>query len=263
VHPDPITRDVLLGAVNEAGEPWNPLGLRNVLRRYRAVRAGRDVLVALHLWVKRRRQGWDMGRYISRHTVKCLQIGAGPSRASDWLCTDLEPRQQGAVYLDATRRFPIADESFDFVHSEHMIEHVPFLGGKAMLAQCHRILKPGGRIRIATPDLGRLIGLYGHDNVGVARRLIERVALGVFRNSECARPIFALNSAFRDWGHQFLYDEQTLRESLLAAGFVNVERFRYGESRSARLRGIEQHGTVSGDPEVTAFETLVLEAERA
>jgi hypothetical protein len=33
-----------------------------------------------------------------------------------------------------------------------------------------------------------------------------------------------INNFFRDWGHQFIYDEQTLRASMLEAGSPESER---------------------------------------
>lgn len=249
-------------ATGDLRGPWNPQGLRATLKRFWLVRAVYGSLVRTQIWVKRRRQKMDIVSYLRAHEVRCLQIGAGPTSAPGWLRTDLEPRPRGSVFLDATVPFPIPDGSFDWIHSEHMIEHVPFEGGAAMLRECHRILKPGGRIRIATPDLGVLLGLYGQENVGVAKRLIDAVAQGVFKNAACAKPIFAINSAFRDWGHQFLYDEDTLREALLGAGFADVLRCKCGQSGFAPFRDMERHAQVSGDEEVTDFETVVLEALR-
>lgn len=242
------------------GKSWNPLGLRKVLGRYRAIRAGRDALIGVQIWVKRRRQPLDIAAYLRRNRIRCLQIGAGPTSASGWLRTDLTPSQAGCVYLNAIERYPIPDESFDYIHSEHMIEHVSFAGGQRMLQECHRILRRGGRIRLATPDFARLVGMYGRENTGAPQRLIELYARDAYRSAECAKPIFAINNAFHNWGHQFLYDEETLRNSLQAAGFVDIERFRCGESPTPVLRGMELHGSLSGELEVNDFQSLVLEA---
>ena len=59
--------------------------------------------------------------------------------------------------------------------------------------------------------------------------------------SEAVRDCFWMNKAFRGWGHQFLYNAQTLTECLHDAGFDTIEPQRYGESRYEELRGIERH----------------------
>jgi len=51
---------------------------------------------------------------------------------------------------DAQLLATVADASFDFVHSSHVIEHVPEPG--AFLAEIHRILKPGGWCVTVTPN---------------------------------------------------------------------------------------------------------------
>src|SRR5579863_5675247 len=80
-----------------------------------------------------------------------LQIGAGPHRLAGWLQTDLEPDLR-SVYLDATKRFPFADGTFDYIVAEHVIEHVRYEDALKMLHECYRVLKNGGVIRISTPN---------------------------------------------------------------------------------------------------------------
>jgi SAM-dependent methyltransferase len=57
------------------------------------------------------------------------------------------PRVQHVV-ADA-QALPFPDEAFDAVVSVEVIEHVP--DGRAMLAECRRVLKPGGWALISTP----------------------------------------------------------------------------------------------------------------
>src|ERR1051326_5853954 len=98
-------------------------------------------------------------RYIGSHQVRKLQIGAGPIALPGWLGTDLWPTKS-IIFLDATKRFPIGDHTFDYIHSEHMIEHLSWVEGQFMLQECRRILKPGGTIRVGTPDLRVYSNLY-------------------------------------------------------------------------------------------------------
>ena len=99
-----------------------------------------------------RRALWCIGRdadireYLDAHPVRKLQIGAGYNMLDGWLNVDFNPytRQPGQLYLNATRRFPFADASLDYVFSEHMIDHIWWPDGQTMLKESHRILKPGG-----------------------------------------------------------------------------------------------------------------------
>ena len=87
----------------------------------------------------------------------------------------------------------------------------------------------------------------------IAQRYISR---------DRAQPVFVLNNAFRAWGHQFLFDEDTLRSTLCSAGFTDVQRYKVAESDDAQLRGLEAHGSTVGNAAANEFETLVVEAER-
>jgi SAM-dependent methyltransferase len=64
--------------------------------------------------------------------------------------------------LDASKTFEIPSESFDFVYSEHMIEHVSFEDGRNMLEECNRILRPFGVIRIVTPSISEQALSFGY-----------------------------------------------------------------------------------------------------
>ena len=200
-----------------------------------------------------------IARYLRRHSVKKLHLGGGGLKG--WLNTDLFPSHWRVARLDATRPFPLAPASFTYVFSEHMIEHVPLTGARRMLAECHRVLRPGGRIRLATPDLARVIGLYAISDA--ARRDYLRWAVAHNHlGAEVSADVMVINSLFHDHGHQFLFDEATLTALLLAAGFSGVRRCAPGESEFPDLRGIEMHHYVVGHM-ANNFETLVLEAEKS
>src|SRR5271169_951480 len=60
------------------------------------------------------------------HSPRGLHIGAAYFALENWFNTDLDPRKEGVYYVDATQPLPFPDHCFDFVFSEHLIEHIPF-----------------------------------------------------------------------------------------------------------------------------------------
>ena len=116
------------------------------------------------LWHFKRKFGrTDTGiieRYFSSHKTRKLHIGCGGHLLDGWLNADLFPRSAMVLHLDATEPFPFGDEEFDYVFSEHMIEHISYAQGLHMLSECYRILRKNRKIRISTPNLAFLIDLY-------------------------------------------------------------------------------------------------------
>src|SRR5262249_55564748 len=98
--------------------------------------------------------------YMPSNAVRKLQIGAGPYPLTGWLNTDLEPQFQHVIFLDATKPFPFADNSFHYAFSEHLIEHLSYQEGMTMLGEIFRVLQVNGKVRIATPNIASLMSLF-------------------------------------------------------------------------------------------------------
>jgi SAM-dependent methyltransferase len=70
------------------------------------------------------------------------------------------PRHPGVINHDLNKRLPFGDESFEVVYHSHVLEHLTKEQGKAFLAECFRVLKHGGILRVVVPDLERIARLY-------------------------------------------------------------------------------------------------------
>lgn len=209
-----------------------------------------------------RRPG-EIKEYLDSHEIRMLNIGSGSNPLPGWLNTDLFPRSMPKpVLLDATRPLPLPDSSFDYIFTEHMIEHITFSHGLCLLSECHRVLKCGGRIRVATPDLHMLTGLSQREKTDLQRRYIHWSVDNFTPGAGMYQESFVINNFFRNWGHQFIYDQATLQTTLEKVGFVDVVRHAPGESDDEHLREIESHGKTVGSEEINRFETMVLEARR-
>ncbi len=204
----------------------------------------------------------QMKNYLADTPIPKLQIGSGHNLLKGWLNTTLYPIEPGAVFLDARRPFPMPAESLDYIFSEHVIEHLEFEEAMAMLCECKRALKPGGRIRIATPDLKQIIALYAQPDGEEQARYIRWIMRTFRPKFGEFSPAHAVNQSFHGWRHKFIYDELTLRQALKDTGFQSITRVEPGESEDEQLRGLEQHGSYVGNEGAMRYETMVFEATK-
>jgi predicted SAM-dependent methyltransferase len=177
--------------------------------------------------------------YFAKQEIRKLHIGCGTSTLGDWLNSDLFPYSDDILHLDATDTFPFVNETFDYIFSEHMIEHISYSNGLAMLSECHRVLKKNGKIRISTPNLQFLSDLYRKNKSELQIEYIKWATDSFIQSAPYYDETFVINNFVRDWGHLFIYDEKTLRSSLEKAGFTKIIKSDLNESNDETLRNLE------------------------
>ena len=198
--------------------------------------------------------------YLYEHKTRKLHIGCGSNNLQGWLNSDYFPRSKKILHLDATETFPFEDNQFDYIFSEHMIEHVSFTDGLSMLRECQRTLKNKGKIRISTPDLQFLIELYQSSKSDIQNDYIRWSTDKFIKYAPYYDETFVINNFVREWGHLFIYDEKTLRFSMETAGFRNIIKHPVNKSDDKELRNLEYDKRM---PEgFSAFESFVLEGTK-
>ena len=83
-----------------------------------------------------------------------LNLGCGQFRKEGFLNVDEDPRAEPDVLVDLDSfPYPFDDASFELIEADHVLEHLaePF----AVMAELHRILKPGGVVVIRVPHFSR------------------------------------------------------------------------------------------------------------
>lgn len=91
-----------------------------------------------------------------------LNIGCGYhyATAREWTNVDFLQSGPGVIAHNLLQGIPMHDASFDLVYHSHVLEHFSKADGEKLIRECNRVLRPGGILRIAIPDLEQLARNY-------------------------------------------------------------------------------------------------------
>lgn len=227
-------------------------------KMYYTVNQISDVLKALYVRLGNSRR---INSYLVSHDFKKLHLGAGGNILAGWCNTDIVPDIKQGVFLDVTKRFPFHDNTFDYIFTEHTMEHIEIRTGIRMLKECFRVLKPGGKLRISMPNLAFLIGLYKEEKTELQLREIKRIVDMVFPDIGIYQDAFVINNFFKNWGHKFIYDFKLLKLLLEKNGFSNVIEREVGKSEDINLQNLEAHGAFISE-ESNRLQSFVVEGTK-
>jgi predicted SAM-dependent methyltransferase len=166
-----------------------------------------------------------------------INLGSGHWKFDGWVNVDLDLASRPDVCADLAAGLPFRDASAELMHSEDFIDQLDLDGARRLLLECHRILKPGGVLRILTPDLAELARLY----VQEPDRLVEmwKRHVGVPLHTGSAGEVFNLGMRFA--GHTFLYDAETFMRLLEECGF-EARQQSFNHSDIPQLRRLDLRG---------------------
>ena len=159
-------------------------------------------------------------------------------------------RVESVGYVNAAARMPHDTASVDVIYSSHMLEHMFREDAEAFLRECHRVLRRGGVLRLAVPDLALQVREYLEH--GDADLFVEQLQI------DLAKPrglVGRLRHAIVGGRHhRWLYDGRSLSALVAKCGFVDVDTVMPGVTR------IKNHGNL--DLHERAGQGLYLEASR-
>jgi predicted SAM-dependent methyltransferase len=92
--------------------------------------------------------------------MKCLNLGCGWRFHPGWENLDIHPVAAEVKAWDLHRDLPYPEATFDVVYHSHVLEHFSRGDGLCLLQRCFRVLRPGGTIRVAVPNLENIARLY-------------------------------------------------------------------------------------------------------
>lgn len=138
-----------------------------------------------------------------------LNLGCGNDYMEGWVNIDQYAPHKVDERYDIIK-LPYENNTVDEIKAFHVIEHFPWSKGNEALREWYRVLKPGGRIWLETPDFLESCRMYamGDDKTRYA-------LLGHF---------FSEGGDTPGQVHYFLFSEPQLKTQMTWAGFKNITR---------------------------------------
>jgi len=121
-------------------------------------------------------------------------------------------------FANASLRLPCPDHSVEAIYSSHMVEHLDRREARKFLLEARRVLFPEGIIRIAVPDLSRLVDNYLATRD--ADEFISKTHMGQDRPVKISSRLKVAVTGPRN--HLWMYDGRSLIGLLGDVGFFDV-----------------------------------------
>ena len=179
---------------------------------------------------------------IARNDLR-LNLGSGKTTIDGWLNLDMAV---GARIL--TMKLPGGLKKFKansvrYIYTSHFLEHIDYPDtALAIVKECHRILVPGGTLRIIVPGIEKIIKAYADNDNGFFAIQKE------MHPSWCKSKLDHLMYALQQGGeHKYGYDFETMKALLTQAGFSKVIESDHNQSQEEALRidyrtRVDNHG---------------------
>jgi len=87
-------------------------------------------------------------------------VGCGGVFHPDWDNYDLIPADPTIRAINLSHSLPLADRSYEVIYCSHVLEHLERGRVGEILREFRRILRPGGILRLAVPDLALIAAAY-------------------------------------------------------------------------------------------------------
>jgi len=159
-----------------------------------------------------------------------LNVGCGPNIFPHFINLDFDWTKKIDIVWDIRKKpYPLKDDSLEGIFTEHCLEHISFADCEKNLREFHRMLKPGGNLRIVVPDGELYVDIYERRKNG------EEIYMPYEREEGYPTPMARINGIFRNHGHQFIYDFQTFKYLLEKTGFKEIKKETHAHGRDPRL----------------------------
>lgn len=184
----------------------------------RLIRYGKNTVQALRPKKLVRTALYRAGLYkLLKKEFAGLHLGSGNTRIKDFINLDSSYVVDADIVAKVVK-IKVADNSLGAVYASHVFEHTDRTKAVKILREWHRVLRPGGILYIAVPDLEKLFGVY-LENIKTYENDNSRAVA-----DKACRIIYGGQTNKYDY-HFYGYSFVTLKYVLEQAGFKKIERF--------------------------------------
>ena len=166
--------------------------------------------------------GEKMEFFRQKHTMLPqlkLHLACGHDYDEDYINVDLyAPEDAKCDVRFDVQKLPYDDNTVDEIKAFHIIEHFHFFEIQEVLKEWQRVLKPGGKLYLETPDFLETCRSFVEGNPATGMD-IEQWRILLYGH-------FFAHAWIPGQTHKFLFTETQLRTNLGWAGFQNVKRVR-------------------------------------
>ena len=180
-----------------------------------------------------------------------LNVGASPIWNNDeWYILDHKKSKYKNSILGDAANISLEDNTVDVIFCSHVIEHIPQIKIADVLAEFNRILKPGGILRLLSPDLHKIASAYVNKDKNFFDKALEedynlRTDLGyggilanwfVSPGQDTILLDRNLTTFITGQAHQIIYDFEMISILLKNFGFDNIFQKEFLDSEHQDLR---------------------------
>jgi SAM-dependent methyltransferase len=166
-----------------------------------------------------------------------LDLGAGGAGRAGTIGIDLDPRAD--LVWDLAHGIPADDDSIDAIHSDHFFEHLALRDVVCLLADCHRVLRVGGRLRFTVPHIDPYVDAWlAGDKAFIDAKITD---VPPDQAALYATPFDRISwLLLRDGEHRSLFDRRSIVHKVELAGFdrVTVDEYRPSLDGSPRFSSV-------------------------
>jgi len=97
---------------------------------------------------------------MSDYRLLNLACGAKVSQKGNWTNVDFSSPVPNVIEMNILKGLNFPNDTFDVIYSAQFVEHLTYDQAVAVMVEVRRVMKPGGILRLVTPDLEELTQEY-------------------------------------------------------------------------------------------------------